>query len=58
MDRYPLTVVTVTIPSYKDHGAAYTLTLPDGSTASLNDGESDYWLLADIIDRAFPMEDH
>lgn len=54
-ETYPLTVVTVSIPSYEDHGGAYTLTLPDGSTAELTDTDDDYFALANIIDRAFPM---
>lgn len=54
-DEYPLTVVTVTIPSYNDHGSVYVLTLPTGETAEINDGEDDYWALANVIDNAFPI---
>lgn len=48
--EYPVTVVTVTVASYADSGAAYTLVYPDGSTRTIGDAEDDYWKLAAIID--------
>ena len=52
-DDYPVTVVTVSIASRDDDGCQYTLTLPDGRTATIGDGKDDYSDLTMIIDRAF-----
>lgn len=51
MEEYPVTILTVSVESYDDAGAEYTLTFEDGSTVKVGNGEDDYWTLADIIDR-------
>ncbi|NUS02023.1 MAG: hypothetical protein HOV97_05605 [Nonomuraea sp.] len=48
--EYPRTVMTVTIASYEDAGAQYTLVYPDGRKVLLGDAEDNYRVLADIID--------
>jgi hypothetical protein len=55
-DTYPQTVVTVTVASYENDGAQYTLVFPDGSTREIGDAQEDYMVLADVVDRAWERQ--
>ena len=47
---YPQRVVTISVDDYDSDGASYTITYPDGMSASLGNADERYNTLADIID--------
>lgn len=50
-----LVVTIVNAPG--DEGVAYTLILPDGRTARIDETMDAYWALAGVIDGAFPIQE-